>query len=293
MTTAPQEAPPGRGGPAGYVAKMARASGTNFFYAFLTLPRPRREGICAVYAFCRAADDAVDDAPSAAAAEAAVAAWRAELDRLFAGAPEHPVSRALAPAVERYALPKALFEQVLDGVAMDMAPRRFASWDELALYCGRVAGAVGRLSVRVFGVADERADAYADTLGEALQLTNILRDIGPDAALGRCYLPRDEMDRFGVDEAALLVPGEARAALLRFEAARARERYARAAELVRGRERTLCAAEVMGAIYRRLLDAVERRGFPVQGPVVRLPRPVKLYVAARVFARCRRARSAE
>lgn len=285
---------PSRLGPAGYVAKLTRASGTNFFYAFLSLPKERREAIFAVYAFCHAVDDAVDEAATPEDAARQLTEWRAELARVYAGTPQHPVARELAVAVERFGLPQAFLAQVIDGVAMDLAPRRFATWDELAGYCDLVANAVGRLSVRIFGAGDEQADRYAAALGTALQVTNILRDLGPDARLGRFYLPLEDLARFGLTEADVLRPGAdpRRTELLRFEAGRARAFYEEAARLVRGRERVLCAAEIMGAIYRKLLDEVERRGFPLAEPVVRLSRPRKGVIAIRTWLRVRRAPSA-
>lgn len=268
-----------------------RATGSNFYYAFLSLPKARREGIIAVYGFCHAVDDAVDAAPDPVAAAQALDAWRDELDRVYRGTPRVPVGVRLAPVVARYALPRHVFEEVIAGVASDLAPgRRFANWDELAAYCDLVAGAVGRLSVRVFGAADDDADRYAAALGAALQLTNILRDLGPDAAAGRFYLPQDDLARHGLREADVTSPARgptaaARAALLAFEARRARDLYARARRAGRGRERLFVAAEIMAAIYGRLLEEVERRGFP--DTVVRLPRWRKGLIALRRLAACR------
>ncbi len=298
MSTAPDRdhvlpsGPAAAPGAASIVRKLARASGTNFFYAFLTLPRPRREAIFAVYAFCHAVDDAVDDAPSADAARERLDGWRAELDAVFRGAPGTAVGQQLGTAVARFALPRAYFDQVLDGVALDMTPRRFESWADLAHYCDLVAGAVGRICVRIFGAGDLQADRYAGTLGTALQLTNILRDLGPDARLGRFYLPQEDLRRFGLTEDEVLGHGPLRGPLLAFEAARAREHYEGARELGRGLERTLFAAEIMGAIYRRLLDKVEDRGFPTRGDVVRLARATKGAIALGTLARCRLARPA-
>lgn len=279
--------PHAHGGAAGHVRKLARASNSNFFYAFLTLPRARREAIYALYSFCHAVDEAVDAAPDGAAADARLAAWRVELDAMYRGQPRHPVAQQLAVAAARFDLPRAYLEQVIEGVAMDLVPQRFATWDQLARYCDLVASAVGRLAVRIFGAQGPRAEEYASALGTALQLTNILRDLGPDAAAGRFYLPQEDLARFGVDEAGILGDDPRRAALLHFEAERARTYYAEARLLSRGSERLLFAAEIMGAIYRRLLETVERRGFPTAEDVVRLPRSLKGWIAGTTWLRCR------
>jgi len=277
--------------PLDHVRQFTRAAKSNFYYAFLTLPRDQRDGIVAVYAFCRAADNAVDDAPDPASAERELAFWRAELERAFAGRATHPVAVRAGEAAREFGLERRLFEEVLDGVGWDITPRRFARFDELARYCDLVAGAVGRLSVRVFGHREPEADEYARQLGLALQLTNILRDLGPDAAAGRFYLPQDDLARFDLDEAGVVGSAPRRLELLRFEAARARECFDSASDFGRRWPRDLCAAEAMAAIYRRLLERVERAGFPAGPRRVELPRPLKAWIAARAFLRSRMARA--
>ncbi len=273
------------------VRRFTRAARSSFYYAFLTLPRPRRDGIVAVYAFCRAADNAVDDAPDPASAARELARWREELDLAFEGRPRHPVAVRLAETAREFDLPKRFFSEVLDGVAMDIEPRRFARFEELARYCDLVAGAVGRLSVRVFGRSDPGADEYARDLGLALQLTNVLRDLGPDAAAGRFYLPQEDLDRFGVDESGVLGDDARRGALLRFEAGRARAAFDAARGYGLRWRRELCAAEAMAAIYRRLLDRIERAGFPAGPTPLGLPAPLKAWIAASTFVRSRLARA--
>ncbi|MDH3687786.1 MAG: squalene/phytoene synthase family protein, partial [Myxococcales bacterium] len=210
---APLRAAPGTGkpqrpaeslGPRGYVERLTRSSGSNFFYAFFTLGRRRRDAIYAVYAFCHAVDEAVDEAPDPAAAATAVSTWRDELTAALAGRSAGPVATRVAEVAHEFGLPQKFLHQVVDGVAMDVEPRRFESWPELAVYCDLVAGAVGRLCVRIFGRDDSEADRYASCLGNALQLTNILRDIGPDAAAGRFYLPQADLARFGIGEREVL-----------------------------------------------------------------------------------------
>ncbi len=266
--------------------RLARKSGSNFFYAFLTLGRARRDALYTVYSFCRAVDNVVDESTDAALAEARLAEWRREIGFAFAGEARQPLSRRLARVVRQFGLPQQGFLQVIDGVAMDLAPRRFETWADLARYCDLVAGAVGRLAVRIFGLSDLQADQYASALGTGLQLTNILRDLGPDSRLGRFYLPQEDLRRFGVTEVDVLGAGQAHTTLLRFEAERARDFFQRARALRRGLERSLCAAEVMGAIYQRLLDRIEQRGFPTTGSEVRLSRPSKAWIAAATFLRC-------
>ncbi len=276
--------------PVDYVRRVTRSSGTSFYYAFLTLPRPRREAIYAVYAFCKAVDAAVDEASDSAVATQQIAAWRAELDAGFRGEARHPIAQRVGEAAAEFDLPKELFGAVIDGVAYDLKPRRFADFDELGGYCDLVAGAVGRLSVRIFGQTESWADEYADAMGRALQITNILRDIGPDAEIGRFYLPMADLERFGLSERDVLAGDERRLPLLRFEAERARAYFAKANELARRGGPELCAAEVMGAIYRKLLERVEAGGFAVTGPVARVPRLEKIGVAFRAWIRARLSR---
>ncbi len=263
----------------GIVRRLARASRSSFLYAFAVLPRPRREAILAVYAFCHQVDDAVDEAPDVATARERLAAWREDLHRAFRGEPAGPVATEAAHAAARFDIPRDLFDQVVDGVAMDVAPRRYRTMDELLGYCDLVAGAVGRISVRIFGRGDEEADRYAADLGAALQLTNILRDIGPDARRGRFYLPLDELARFGLTEDQVTGGDPERLPLLLAVADRARDFYRRAAPVGRRRLGEFYAAEIMGRIYRDLLERVARAGFPVEGPVPRVGRGRKLALA--------------
>ncbi len=268
--------------------RIARSSGTNFYYAFLTLPRRRRDAIVAVYAFCHAVDEAVDDAVDPDAARRGIAHWRGQLDLAYDGRASNPVAVRLAEAVRTFSLPRRALVDVIDGVEMDVVPRRYRTWDELAGYCDLVAGAVGRACVRIFGRDDAEADRYATELGRALQLTNILRDIGPDAALGRFYIPLEEVTRFGTTEEEVVSgSGRSRRALLDHEARRARALFDAAREIGARDPRTLCAAEVMRAIYSRLLTRVERAGYPVRSPATRVPRAEKAAIALSIWLRAR------
>lgn len=272
--------------------RLTRQSGTNFYYAFSILPEPKRRAIHALYAFCRTVDDCVDEPDGER--EAGLARWLAELQRAYAGQPETELGRELAEAVTRYPIPRAAFEDIVAGCRMDLSIRRYASFAELRVYCERVASAVGLASIEIFGYQDPRARDYAVELGLALQLTNILRDIGSDLARDRLYLPLEDLERFELQEQALLAaarePGAPRPQaldrLLAFEADRARSHYAAAARLLPGRDRrSLVAAEMMGAIYRALLETWARRGHPVGGARTALGKPRKLWIASRTVLR--------
>lgn len=269
------------------------ARNTSFYYSFLALPALERRAIVAVWDFCRAVDDAVDEAAGTPRERLAAALefWRKEIEHLFGGGePETPEGRRLAPFVERFALERAPFDALVDGVAMDIGCCRFDTFEQLRAYCYRVASTVGLICLRIFGVSDTEGRAYAENLGIALQLTNILRDLRADLARGRLYVPLDELAAFGCTEhdlrAGRLTPPVR--ALLEHQARRAREFYARA-RLARpdGCRRRLVAAEIMAGIYRALLARIERRGFDVFTAPVRLSRAQKASIALSVWARAR------
>src|SRR5919201_6365107 len=204
---------------------------TSFYYSFLVLPADQRRAIVAVWDFCRAVDDAVDEAPPAASAADGVTFWRGELARCYNGvAPATEQGRNLQPFISRFDLPRAAFDDVIDGVAMDLDRAHYTTFDELFEYCRRVASAVGLICIRIFGCTGARAHEYALNLGVALQLTNILRDIKADLERGRVYLPLEDFVASGctVDDLAAGVVNEPVRRLLAFEARRARDFYARA-----------------------------------------------------------------
>ena len=276
------------------------ARDTNFYYSFLVLPADKRRAIIAVWDFCRAVDDAVDEVPAGAAPDAAarerVNWWRCELARCFgAGDPESPQGRRLVPFLARFDLPRAPFEALIEGVEMDLGDRRYQTFPDLYEYCIRVASAVGLICLNIFGARDPGARQYAIDLGVALQLTNILRDVPGDLAQGRLYVPLEDLRAHGCSEADLLAEAAAGGhgvrspqvhALLRQQAERAREYYRRAAgALPPSDRRCLVAAEIMGAIYRALLRRIERNGYDVFSRVVRIPRPRRAVIAAATWAR--------
>jgi phytoene synthase len=273
-------------------ARVTRQSGTNFYYAFRVLPPEKRRALYAFYAFCRVVDDCVDE--EGGEGEAGLGRWLAEVHRAYAGRPETDLGRELAETVARFPIPRACFEDVVAGCRMDITTRRYPTFGELRAYCGRVASAVGLASIEIFGYDDPRTREYAVELSLALQLTNILRDLGADAARDRLYLPLEDLARFGVEEAELLAaargPGAARPdgadSLLAFEADRTRSHYGAAARALPERDRrSMLPAEIMGAIYRAILEEWARRGHPVGGPRVKLGKPRKIALAVRTIPR--------
>jgi phytoene synthase len=268
---------------------------TSFYYSFLVLPEDKRRAVVAVWDFCRAVDDAVDEAEGGHAA-AEVARWRDELARCFdAGTPQTPQGQALQPLIAAFNLPRPAFEALIEGVEMDLHTTRYATFDDLYQYCIRVASAVGLMCVEIFGYEDPASRQYAIELGVALQLTNILRDVPGDFALGRVYIPTEDLVRFGCSDGDLGaevahaghgVQSPAVRQVLAFQAQRARDRYRRAdATLPRTDARRLVAARIMGAIYRGILDRIEAADYDVFTRVIRVPRPRRALIAATTWAR--------
>jgi phytoene synthase len=268
-----------------YVNAVTRKSGSNFYLAFFSLPRPQREALTAVYAFCREVDDAVDD-PGEKNPKQAVEFWREEIARTYEGKPTLPLTRSLAAAIERFQLSREYFDGILNGVAMDLDRLRYPTFNALLEYCYHVAGEVGLLCMEIFGYRSERLKRYAITMGNAFQLTNILRDVGADADNGRIYLPQEDLARFGVDEKDILAkrftPQFGR--LMAFEGQRARGFYRDALVLPTVEERPhLRAAEIMRAIYEDILRRIEQRRYDVFGTRVRVPTPTKLYLTLKTW----------
>ncbi len=273
------------------VRDVTRRSRSNFYYAFFFLTTEQRAAIEAVYSFFRVVDDAVDDARSAEAGRRALEGWRSELAACYGkGQPSHPISRSLAVQIDRLDLSREPFEEVIRGVEMDLDGRRYETFEELEVYSRRVASAVGRSCIEIFGSRGERSRRYADTLGLAFQLTNILRDLRTDAMRGRVYLPAEEMRRFGYTEkdAKDGRTGPAFSALMAFQCARARDLFRRAGEeLPPSEAERLLAAEIMRAIYGGVLARIERRPKAVLEGRVRLSRARKIALAAAAYARTR------
>jgi len=264
---------------------LVEASGTSFHSAMRLLPAPRRDAMYAIYAFCRAVDDIADEPGTLAEKRAGLAAWRTEIDALYAGRPSYRIAQALAEPVRSFKLRREDFLAVIDGMAMD-AERdiRAPALAELDLYCDRVASAVGRLSVRAFGATEARADDVASSLGRALQLTNILRDVQEDAERGRLYLPKDLLQKHGIDsDQPLEVLRHASLPRVCADlAAIARRHYAEAnAAMADCARKPMRPAALMGAVYRAYLDELERRGWTGFDRPVKLSKPRKLWLLLR------------
>jgi len=272
-----------------YCEERAAASHSSFYYSFRFLSPERRRAITALYAFCREVDDAVDECSDADVARMKLAWWRTEiaaLDGKGNAGPSHPVMQALVAARRDFALPTEQLEEIVDGMAMDLEQTRYADFKELHLYCYRVASVVGLLAAEIFGYSDRRTLKYAHDLGLAFQLTNIIRDVGEDARRGRIYLPQDEMAQFGVSENDILQARETDAfrALMAFQTERARGYYAKAMEQLPAADRKAQRAGlIMAAIYRTLLDEIERDNYPVLRAHIALPPVRKLWIAVKTW----------
>lgn len=272
--------------PQQYCQDRTAASGSSFYYSFLLLPRAKREAIIAFYAFCREVDDVVDECREPAVARVKLDWWRAELDRLYAGTPSHPVSQALLPVIGPHAIDREQLEEIIDGMAMDLDQQRYPDFKSLRLYCHRVAGVVGEVAAAIFGYQDHATLKYAARLGLAFQLTNILRDVGEDARRGRIYLPLDELARFGVGEADLAEgrDGEGFRQLMEFQYRRARDTYDEAMALLpAGDRKSQRPGLVMAAIYREVLEEIRRSGYPVLRRRVSLSPIRKLWLAGKTW----------
>jgi len=249
--------------PQEYCQSKAATSGSSFYYSFMFLPKPRREAITALYAFCREVDDIADECHEPDIARAKLAWWRNEVSNLYAGHPQHPVTKALAPAVQTYNLNEEHFQEIIDGMQMDLEQNRYIDFKQLQLYCYRVASVVGLLSASIFGYSDRKTLKYAHDLGLAFQLTNIVRDVGEDARRDRIYLPLDELAKFDVTENDMLQGRESEQVrnLLEFQIERAESYYERAfAELPARDRKAQRTGLVMAAIYRSLLHEIKSGG---------------------------------
>jgi len=271
---------------------------TSFYYSFLVLPRAKRDVIVAVWDFCRSVDDAVDLESDPALARKALDQWRNEVSRVFgSGEPETPQGKSLKALAAGFHLPRAQFDALVDGVGMDITPLRFQTFEELEPYCHRVASSVGLICAEIFGYHDPVVRDYARDLGVALQLTNILRDVGVDYALGRLYLPLEDLARFGCTEADIArevrdagagVKNPNVRAVLEYQAARAHSYFTRATRVLPDAERrAVLAAEIMRAIYQETLRRIEADGCDVFSRVIRLSRIAQARIALSVLGRTR------
>jgi phytoene synthase len=270
---------------------ITRKSASNLALAFRLLPKAKRDGMAALYAFCREVDDVADEESSPVECRREkLAAWREDIGRAYRGLqPQFPVNIELQPVISQYGLPFDHFDELLKGVEMDLEINRYANFEALELYCYRVASVVGLLSIEIFGYKDPACRQYAVCLGKALQLTNILRDVRTDAERGRIYLPLNELSNFGVapEEILGLRYSEGFLSVARAVAVRARDFYSKAREtLPEVDRRSMVAAELMGSVYWRLLRKLEARKFNVFGPrPTRLNKGQKLLLILRAWYR--------
>ena len=272
--------------PDDYCKDKAASSGSSFYYSFLFLPPERRQAITALYAYCREVDDVVDEIEDQQVARTKLAWWRTEVGNLFAGKPQHPVTRALEPALVPFSITQERLHEIIDGMQMDLDQSRYLDFQGLERYCYHVAGVVGLLAAGIFGYRNPRTLEYAKNLGLAFQLTNIIRDVGDDARRNRIYLPMDELKKFEVPASDIL---NARYSdnfmrLMKFQAERARSYYAAAfATLPAEDRRDQRAGLIMAAIYGAVLDEVEADGFRVLTQRTSLTPMRKLWIAVRTW----------
>lgn len=288
--------------------QVARRQAKNFYYSFLALPKEKREAMCAIYAFFRYCDDLSDHVPNVEAARQNLRRWRQVLDAAYAtpggetvtvpaDQPGAASANALLPAfadtARRYNIPREYFADLITGAGMDLDVTRYATFDDLYMYCYRVASCVGLTVIHVFGFTDEKARQYAEWCGIAFQLTNILRDVREDAEMGRIYLPLDDLQRFGVTEEQILKaqPPPEFVDLMRFESQRAHDFYEKSRPLLHlihadSREALLALME----IYRRLLKKIEHSNFDVFAGRISLPTWQKALIAIKSLVKSKTSR---
>jgi phytoene synthase len=271
-----------------YCQQKAAQSGSSFYYSFLFLPPERRRAITALYAFCREVDDTVDECTDVSIARNKLAWWRKEIGAMLAGNPTHPVTKALQPHIVPYSLDGKHLLAIVDGMEMDLDQTRYLDYPGLQKYCWHVAGVVGILSASIFGYTRPDTLQYAEKLGLAFQLTNIIRDVGEDARKGRIYLPVNELQQFNVTAADLLNArhSENFEKLMRFQVERAKSVYDEALKLLPKEDRRAQRPGlIMSAIYRTLLDEIERDGFHVLNQRISLTPIRKLWLAWKTYVR--------
>ena len=272
--------------PEQYCQDKTAKSGSSFYYSFFFLPRKKRLAITALYAFCREVDDIADAEMENSIKRVKLEWWRTEIESLFAGSPNHPVSHALYTAIHNFKLEKKYFLEIIDGMEMDLEKVRFANFEELNLYCYRVAGVVGLLSATIFGYKDPQTLEYAKKLGLALQLTNIIRDVYEDSLRNRLYLPLDELEQFGVTEEDIFKrkDNESFHQLMRFHADRAHRCYKEAFDALPPKDRyTQKTGIIMAAIYENTLNEMELDKLQVLKHKVVIPTPRKVVIALKTF----------
>lgn len=274
-----------------YCEQKAIKSGSSFYYSFLFLPNEQRKAITALYAFCREVDDIVDECTDKEVAYQKITWWKTEIDRIFSGTPQHPIGLALYKAQSAFSLPKVLFEEILQGMLMDLSYQGYETFEDLKLYCHCVASAPGLLAARIFGYQDPSTLEYAKNLGIAFQLVNIIRDVGEDAMRNRVYLPENELAQFSLTPKAIL---EKRYStnfqkLMQFQTRRARDYYQKALNVLpkvdRQKQRT---GLIMAEIYFTLLREIEKTHFNVFRQKISLTPLRKFWIAWRTARRLKK-----
>jgi phytoene synthase len=272
--------------PSEYCQEKAAKSGSSFYYAFLFLPPERRLAITALYAFCREVDDVVDECTDTSIARIKLAWWRTQVETMYQGKAEHPVTQALTPWLTPFQITRERLLAIIDGMEMDLDQTRYLDWPALEKYCWHVAGVVGELSAGIFGAQSPAILQYASKLGIAFQLTNIIRDVGDDARRGRIYLPISDLQTFGMRAADILNSqySEKFDALMAFEGARARALYREAIEALPANEhRAQRPGLMMAAIYYALLNEIEHENWQVLHQRISLTPVRKLWLAWKNF----------
>ena len=274
-----------------YCTEKTKNSGSNFYYSFLFLPRERREAMYTVYTFCHEVDDAVDHPPQGTNPEDQIALWREEVNALYQGTPHFPVTISLAEHVHKLGIPEEYLQELLSGMEMDLTTQRYETFEALAPYCYRVASVVGLICLKVFGTKTLQAEDYAINLGMAFQLTNILRDVGADADRNRIYLPLEDLSHFGYSENQLFAKQYSPEfqELMRYECSRAHDYYTKAQQtfhaLPKEDQKSLVAAEIMQAVYFRILLRIESLQYRVFGPRISLAPSKRLLLAVYTWLR--------
>lgn len=267
-----------------------KGGSTSFFYSFSFLPKHQRDALKTVYAFCRTTDDIVDTGQDVNKQVELLHNWRSELEKALAGTSDYPILNQLSAIAQRFNIPVVHFHELIKGVEMDLVKNRYQTFDELKEYCYLVASSVGLMSLEIFRPRNEKTREYAINLGIALQLTNILRDVGVDARYGRIYLPLEDLRRFGLSESDILnhryTPGFT--ALMQFEALRAEEYYLRSKDLLPGEDkRAMFAAKIMERIYYHTLLRIRESGYRVYEKPLYLPRITQLLIALKYWVKQR------
>lgn len=269
-----------------YCQQKAAASGSSFYYSFLFLPQEKRKAITALYAFCREVDDVVDDCSDDHVARTKLIWWRKEVQAMLQNTPSHPVTTALLPHMNTYQLDGAHLIAIIDGMEMDLNQNRYLDYVALQKYCWHAAGVVGILSASIFGIKNPQTKQFAEKLGLAFQLTNIIRDVGEDARKGRIYLPVNELQQFGVPASDILNARYSPAfeALMKFQYERAQSAYDEAFALLPNEDRRAQRTGlIMAAIYRALLEEIKHDGFKVLHQRISLTPIRKLWLAWKTY----------